>query len=154
MDRGEYGGKIWEENQLSVRYLFDWRDSIYFQPTDITTSQSLERTLAQLGIGNEYYRPYYGRPSLVNETGIDYHITKYYPNDSIARDGAISTGKKVGCWKYWSYEGEMLYEVDYFDTIISINDSVQFKAKGILTILNERPNLVKFLIFIVPSGLV
>lgn len=130
--------KIWEENQLSVRYLFDWRDSIYFQPTDITTSQSLERTLAQLGIGNEYYRPYYGRPSLVNKTGIDYHITKYYPNDSIARDGAISTGKKVGCWKYWSYEGEMLYEVEYFDTIISINDSVQFKAKGILTDYNSK----------------
>lgn len=128
--------KIWEENQLSVRYLFDWRDSIYFQPSDITTSQSLERTLAQLGIGNEYYRPYYGRPSLVNKTGIDYHITKYYPNDSIARDGSISVGKKVGCWKYWSYEGEMLYEVDYFDTIISINDSVQFKAKGILTDYN------------------
>ena len=130
--------KIWEENQLSVRYLFDWRDSIYFQPTDITTSQSLERTLAQLGIGNEYYRPYYGRPSLVSKTGIDYHITKYYPNDSIARDGVISTGKKVGCWKYWSYEGEMLYEVDYFDTIISINDSIQFKAKGIQTDYNAK----------------
>lgn len=131
--------KIWEENELSVRYLFDWRDSIFFQPSDITTSQSLERTLAQLGIGRDYYeRPYYGRPSLVNKTGIDYHITKYYPNDTIARDGAITAGKKVGCWKYWSYEGEMLYEVDYFDTILVINDSVQFKAKGILTDYNAK----------------
>lgn len=131
--------KIWEENELSVRYQFDWRDSIYFQPSDITTSQSLDRILAQLGIGGDYYnRPYYGRPSLVNKEGIDYHITKYYPNDTIARDGVVSAGKKVGCWKYYSYEGQFLYEADYFDTIISINDSIQFKAKGILTDYNDN----------------
>ena len=130
--------KIWEENELSVRYLFDWRDSIYFQPTDITSSQSLDRVLAQLGIGADYYnRPYYGRPSLVRKEGIDYSITKYYPNDTIARDGNISAGKKVGCWKYYSYEGEFLYEADYFDTIIRVNDSIQFKAKGILTYYNK-----------------
>jgi antitoxin component YwqK of YwqJK toxin-antitoxin module len=130
--------KIWEENELSVRYQFDWRDSIYFQPSDITTSQSLDRVLAQLGIGADYYnRPYYGRPSLVNKEGIDYHITKYYPNDTVARDGVISAGKKVGCWKYYSYEGQFLYEADYFDTIITLNDSIQFKAKGILTDYND-----------------
>jgi len=126
--------KIWEENELSVRYQFDWRDSIYFQPTDITSTQSLDRVLANLGIGSDYYqRPYFGRPSLVNKQGIDYHITKYYPNDTVARDGQISAGKKVSCWKYYSYEGEFLYEADYFDTIIKVNDSIQFKAKGILT---------------------
>lgn len=131
--------KIWEENELSVRYLFDWRDSIYFQPSDITTSQSLDRMLAQLGIGGDYYnRPYYGRPSLVNKEGIDYNITKYYPNDTIARDGGISSGKKVGCWKYYSYEGEMLYEADYFDTIIAVNDSIQFKAKGLIIDYNSK----------------
>jgi antitoxin component YwqK of YwqJK toxin-antitoxin module len=125
--------KIWEENELSVRYMFDWRDSIYFQPTDITSTQSLDRVLANLGIGSDYYqRPYFGRPSLVNKQGIDYHITKYYPNDTIARDGQVSSGKKVSCWKYYSYEGEFLYEADYFDTIIKVNDSIQFKAKGIL----------------------
>ena len=130
--------KIWEENELSVRYLFDWRDSIYFQPSDITSSQSLDRVLAQLGIGRDYYnRPYYGRPSLVRKEGVDYSITKYYPNDTIARDGSISSGKKVGCWKYYSYEGEFLYEADYFDTIIKVNDSIQFKAKGILTDYNK-----------------
>lgn len=129
--------KIWEENELSVRYQFDWRDSIYFQPTDITSTQSLDRVLAQLGIGADYYnRPYYGRPSLVRKEGVDYSITKYYPNDTIARDGAISSGKKVGCWKYYSYEGEFLYEADYFDTIIKVNDSIQFKVKGILTDYN------------------
>lgn len=131
--------KIWEENELSVRYQFDWRDSIYFQPTDITSTQSLDRILAQLGIGGDYYeRPYYGRPSIVNKTLVDYQITKYYPNDTIARDGGVSAGKKVGCWKYYSYEGEFLYEVDYFDTILTINDSVQFKAKGILTDYNSK----------------
>lgn len=126
--------KIWEENQLSVRYQFDWRDSIYFEPKDITSTQSLDRVLANLGIGREYYeRPYYGRPSIVNKTGIDYHMTKYYPNDSIARDGSIRAGKKVGCWKFYDYQGQFLYEVDYFDTIIQLNDTIQFKAKGILT---------------------
>ena len=135
--------KIWEENQLSVRYLFDWRDSIYFQPTDITTTQSLDRVLSSLGIGREYYeRPYYGRPSLVNKESIDYHITKYYPNDSIARDGGISSGKKVGCWKYYSYEGEMLYEADYFDTIITVNDSIQFKSKGIMIDFNAAGDII------------
>ena len=125
--------KIWEENELSVRYLFDWRDSIYFQPTDITTSQSLDRALANIGLGQGYYRqPYFGRPSLVNKEGVSYHLTKYYPNDSIARDGDISSGKKVSCWKYYGYDGEFLYEADYFDTIITINDSIQFKSKGIL----------------------
>lgn len=126
--------KIWEENELSVRYMFDWRDSIFFQPTDITTTQSLDRALANLGLGRGYYsQPYYGRPSLVNKQGIDYHITKYYPNDTIARDGDIASGKKVSCWKYYGYDGEFLYEADYFDTIISLNDSIQFKVKGILT---------------------
>jgi antitoxin component YwqK of YwqJK toxin-antitoxin module len=129
--------KIWEENQLSVRYLFDWRDSIEFSPSDITSTQSLDRVLYKLGIGREnMYEPYYGRPSIVEKTGIDYHMTKYYPNDSIARDGSLSVGKKVGCWKFYSYEGEFLYEADYFDTVIVINDSVKFKAKGILTDYN------------------
>lgn len=131
--------KIWEENELSVLYTFDWRDSIYFVPSDITSSQSLDHMLSELGIGMEIFeRPYYGRPSLVEKTGIDYHMTKYYPNDTIARDGEISAGKKVGCWKYYSYEGEMLYEVDYFDTILKINDSISFKAKGLLTDFNAQ----------------
>ncbi len=135
--------KIWEENQLSVRYLFDWRDSIYFQPSDITSTQSLDRMLSSLGIRRENYeRPYYGRPSLVNKERIDYHISKYYPNDSIARDGGISAGKKVGCWKYYSYEGEMLYEADYFDTIITVNDSIQFKSKGIMIDFNAAGDII------------
>ena len=126
--------KIWEENQLSARYLFDWRDSIYFESSDITSTQSLDRMLVQLGINGDFYeKPYYGRPSMVDKTNIDYQITKYYPNDEVARDGNISAGKKVGCWKYFSYDGEFLYEVDYFDSILTITDSVQFKSKGILT---------------------
>jgi antitoxin component YwqK of YwqJK toxin-antitoxin module len=129
--------KIWEENQLSVRYQFDWRDSIYFEPYDITTSQSLDAVIAELGLAGDYIdEPYMGRPSLIEKTGISYHMTKYYPNDTIARDGGLSSGKKVGCWKFYSYEGEMLYEVDYFDTVIVLNDSVKFKAKGILTDYN------------------
>ena len=129
--------KIWEENELSVRYTFDWRDSIYFSPSDITSSESLEEMLADLGIG-DVDGEYYGRPSLVEKTGIDYHMTKYYPNDTIARDGEISAGKKVGCWKYYNYYGVLLNEVDYQDSIITLNDSIQFKSKGIITDYNEK----------------
>jgi len=133
--------KIWEENELSVRYTFDWRDSIYFNTSDIAGSTSLEGMISELGLGGDAYnRPYYGRPSLVEKTGINYHMTKYYPNDTIARDGDIESGKKAGCWQFFSYEGKKLYEVDYFDTIITVQDSIRFKSKGILTYLDEQGN--------------
>lgn len=126
--------KIWEENQLSVRYKFNWEDSIYFEPSDITTSQSLERMLVKLGFGNSYVQqPYYGRPSLVEKDEIKYHMTKYYPNDTIARDGALDAGKKYGPWEFYDYEGELLYMVDYKDSILNVNDSIRFKSKGIYT---------------------
>lgn len=124
--------KIWEENQLSVRYTFDWKDSIYFRPTDITSSQSLERQLANLGIGMEYFnQPYYGRPSLVEKRNIKYGLTKYYSNDTIARDGFVKNEKKIGLWKYNDYNGRKLYEINYFDSIIKWNDSISFSTKGI-----------------------
>lgn len=135
--------KIWESNQLSVRYLFDWRDSIYFQPTDLYESTSVEALLFSTGLADGIYNtPYMGRPSLVEKVGIDYHMTKYFPNDSISRDGALSRGKKVGCWQFFSYEGEKLYEVEYFDTILKINDTIQFKSKGILFDYDAKGNLL------------
>lgn len=131
--------KIWEENQLSVRYLFDWKDSIDFDVSDIKGSSSFERLAYDLGlIRDPYTQPYYGRPSLVNKTGIDYTITKYYPNDTVAREGKISKGKKVGHWNYYGYEGKALYEIDYADTILVINDSIRYKSKGVLTYLDEN----------------
>ena len=135
--------KIWEENELSVRYQFDWKDSIQFTPTDITTSQSLDQILASLGIGlNDYYDPYFGRPSLVDKTGIKYNMTRYYPNNAVARDGQISSGKKVGLWKFYSYEGEFLYEVKYADSIITLNDSIQFKSKGVLRDYDSKGKMI------------
>jgi antitoxin component YwqK of YwqJK toxin-antitoxin module len=131
--------KIWEENQLSVRYLFNWQDSIPFNTRDIAGSSSFERLASDLGlIENSYATPYYGRPSLVDKTGIDYTITKYYPNDTIAREGKITKGKKTGHWSYFNYDGKALYEVDYTDTIIVLNDSIRFKSKGILTYLDDQ----------------
>ncbi len=133
--------KIWEENELSVRYLFKWQDSIHFEPSDITTSQSLEAVISKLGLGGDYFeRPYYGRHSLVNKNGIDYQMTKYYPNDTISRIGDLEDGRKAGCWKYYSYNGELLYEVEYKDSIIVINDSIKFKSKGVLTDLDKNGN--------------
>jgi antitoxin component YwqK of YwqJK toxin-antitoxin module len=133
--------KIWEENELSIRYEFDWRDSISFNFADITESSSIEQLIYQAGYSDYgLYEPYYGRPSLVNKSGIDYNITKYYPNDTIARTGTISKGVKTGCWKYFNYFGKKLMEVEYFDTIIHINDSIRFKSKGILYYLDEYDN--------------
>lgn len=135
--------KIWEENELSIRYEFDWRDSIPFYFGDITGSSSIERLLYEVGYrDNSLYQPYYGRPSLVDKSGIDYDITKYYPNDTIARTGLISKGVKKGCWKYYNYQGKKMCEVEYFDTIISVNDSIKFKSKGVLFYLDEKDQVL------------
>lgn len=135
--------KIWEANELSVRYLFDWRDSIYFRPDDITQATSVDNLLYQYGLmGNEYSQPYFGRPSLIDKSGINYHMTKYFPNDTISRDGDLSAGKKTGCWQFFAYDGEKLYEVEYFDSIITLNDSIQFKSKGLLFDYDRKGNLL------------
>lgn len=131
--------KIWEENQLSVRYEFNWKDSVNFDISDLTESTSIGRLMSEMGYRNEEYaQPYYGRPSVLNKNGIDYTMTKYYPNDTVARHGNISKGKKVGCWTYFSYDGTQLMEVDYFDSIISLKDSIKFKSKGVLTYLDKN----------------
>ncbi len=133
--------KIYEENQLSVKYNYDWRDSIIFRPDDITETQSLDRLISKLGLNpNAYSKPYYGRPSLIEKEGIDYSIIKYYANDTIARTGLVSKGKKVACWKYYNYYGTFLYEVDYFDTLVKLNDSIVFSVKGILTQYDPKGN--------------
>ena len=136
--------KIWEENELSVRYLFDWRDSIYFRPDDLVNIPSTYDLLLQYGLLDPYMleQPYYGRPSLIDKAGIKYHVTKYFPDQVISRDGPIDSGKKAGCWYYNNYGGVKLYEVDYFDTILKINDSIKFKAKGIRTDFDSLGNAI------------
>ncbi|PWL32618.1 MAG: hypothetical protein DCO96_03475 [Fluviicola sp. XM-24bin1] len=131
--------KIWEENELSLRYQFDWKDSIPFDPSDLMQSQSLDRLLYDYGY-NDYglQQAYYGRDRLVNKDGLEYHMTKFYPNDTIARIGRIDNGEKIGLWKFYDYDGLYLYKVDYFDSIIEINDSIRFKSKGVLTSFNAQ----------------
>ncbi|XOV66022.1 MAG: hypothetical protein ACFHU9_10335 [Fluviicola sp.] len=141
----EYGfpveEKLWEENELSVRYTFDWQDSIQFIPLDLTDSESLDALLVEAGLsGGWEYRPYFGRQTLVDKSGVDYHLTKYFPNDTVSRDGDIVDGKKSGFWEFFDYDGEKLYEVNYFDTILVVNDSIKFKAKGIYTDLDSLGN--------------
>jgi antitoxin component YwqK of YwqJK toxin-antitoxin module len=126
--------KIYEFNQLSVRYMFDWKDSIIFIPEDITNSSSVEGILYDMNLmGDAGEMPYMGRPSLIYKGNITYHMTKYYPNDTIARDGKLKNNRKIGPWYFNAYNGTRLYNVTYFDTILVINDSIKFKAKGILT---------------------
>lgn len=133
--------KIWEENALSIRYQFNWEDSIEFNPDELTESLSFEALLAR----NGYYEysvddRYYGRPSLIDKDDIECQMTKYYPNDTIARDGQLADKRKTGLWKFYGYKGNFLYEATYFDSVIVINDSVQFKTKGILTDYDENGN--------------
>jgi antitoxin component YwqK of YwqJK toxin-antitoxin module len=129
--------KIWEENQLSLRYKFDWKDSIQFDPSDLMQSQSLDRLLSDYGYNDfELQQEYYGRNRLVNKNYLKYHMTKYYPNDTIARAGLVDDAKKIGLWKFYDYDGQYLYKVNYFDSIIHVNDSIRFKSKGILTKFN------------------
>lgn len=131
--------KIWEENELSLRYQFDWKDSIPFDPSDLMRSQSLDRFLSDYGYNDyELQQEYYGRDRLVNKDGLEYHMTKFYPNDTIARMGRIDDRKKIGLWKFYDYDGNYLYKVNYFDSIIEISDSIRFKSKGLLTRFNVQ----------------
>ncbi len=136
--------KIWEENELSVRYLFDWKDSIYFRPEDLVNIPSTYDLLYQYGLMTDesFEQPYYGRPSIIDKNGIKYQITKYYPDQKIARDGFIKNGKKIDCWMYYDYAGHKIYEIDYFDTILKINDSIKFKSKGIRTDFDTLGNFL------------
>ncbi len=127
-----------------MRYLYDWKDSIYFRPNDLVNIPSTYDLLYQFGLMSqeEFEQPYYGRPSIIEKTGIKYQITKYYPDQTVARDGSIDNGKKVGCWFYNNYSGRKLYEIDYFDTILKINDSIKFKSKGIRSDFDSVGNLL------------
>ena len=131
--------KIYELNELSVRYQFDWKDSIYFRPDDLTNSTSIDNLLYQEELlGDAYEEPYYGRESLVEKFNIKYHMTKYFPNDTVARDGDLKGSKKIGNWYFNSYDGKRLHEILYFDTILKVNDSIKFKSKGIITDLDSN----------------
>jgi antitoxin component YwqK of YwqJK toxin-antitoxin module len=133
--------KIWEENALSIRYQFNWRDSIDFYADDITSTQSLEALLAKEGYNTFTTADrYYGRPSLISKEEIECQMTKYYPNDTIARDGKLKNKQKIGLWKFYGYKGNFLYEAKYFDSMIVINDSIKFKSKGILTDFDDAGN--------------
>jgi antitoxin component YwqK of YwqJK toxin-antitoxin module len=136
--------KIWEENELSVKYEFDWRDSIYFRPEDLVYIPSAYDLFYEYGLIDDQNleQAYFGRPSIVDKTGIRYKVTKYFPDQQIARDGTIEKGKKVECWTYNNYDGVKIYEIDYFDTILKINDSIKFKSKGIRSDFDLKGNLL------------
>ena len=88
--------KIWEENELSLRYTFDWKDSIYFDASDIMNNMRINQLMTDLGYKqSKLNENYYGRPRIINKTGLNYRMTKFFPNDTIAREGRINNGKKI-----------------------------------------------------------
>jgi antitoxin component YwqK of YwqJK toxin-antitoxin module len=132
--------KIYEANSLSVKYLYDWKDSINFVPDGFEMSQGLERIYAQEGLMNrELNRAYMGRQSLIEKTDLSYDMIKYFPNDTISRYGSVENQKNVGCWHFQNYDGLDLYEIDYFDTLIKVNGLI-FKSKGIYRGYDEAGN--------------
>lgn len=133
--------KIWEQNMLSVKYEFDWKDSIYFDSSDLTDVSSLNSILYSYDLYSGYDEPYLGRSSLVEKEEVKYHLTKYFPNDSISRMGKMDGEKKIGLWKFFDYEGQLLYTVNYYDTIIHLNDSIRFKSKGIYYKYDQKGEL-------------
>ena len=48
--------------------------------------------------------------------------------------------KKFGHWKFYNYEGEFLYDVNYADSILKVNDSILFRSKGLLTDYDAKGN--------------
>lgn len=125
--------KIWEENQLSAKYDMDWEDSVYFNNFKfITNDDYVSKVLYNIGgMGRNYYKPYKGRPSMVEKEDIPYFLTKYYPDNTLAREGRINDmEEKIGNWNYYHYNGNKLYSIHYGDSIIKVNDSIEFKTYG------------------------
>lgn len=84
---------------------------------------------------SEYYdRKYEETKSLIPKNFLNYRILKYYGNGQVAREGELFGSDKVGNWKHYSYDGKLLYEINYADTSIQINDSLSFQSRGTFTL--------------------
>lgn len=125
--------KIWEENQLSAKYEMDWEDSVFFNNFKfITNDNYVDKILYNIGgMGRNYYKPYKGRPSMIDKEDVAYYLTKYYPDNTMAREGRVNAKEeKEGVWDYYHYNGNKLYSVHYGDSTIKLNDSVLLHTYG------------------------
>jgi antitoxin component YwqK of YwqJK toxin-antitoxin module len=132
--------KIWDENELSTQHLYSTSDSIEFNTNTFFSEMNLTGMLNEIGLVEDedmVQKTYYAKSRLIRKFNYKYVITKFYPNGNISRIGTITHGKKTGNWKYYNYTGKFLYEIDYYDTLIIINDSIQFTAKGEQTNYND-----------------
>ena len=55
---------------------------------------------------------------------------KYGQDKEIIREGTVLLSKKTGRWKFNDYAGQHLYTINYFDTVLTVNDSVKLNAIG------------------------
>ncbi len=80
----------------------------------------------------------------------DYYFRKYFPNGVVSREGKfVSIGKgshvighnKSGLWKVNNYEGQKLYELVYFDSLIKQGDQ-QWEIIGLQTDFDTLGNVL------------
>jgi antitoxin component YwqK of YwqJK toxin-antitoxin module len=131
---------IFEGKQVVTKFLFNLEDSTFYEPFlfEEATAQSNDFNDGRNNLFYDYqiFNPIKSQHSkLLDGNRVDkeynnYYLIKYFPNDNIAREGAFNDSKKNGLWKFYNYEGQKLYEINYFDSLITLNDSIEFKSVG------------------------
>ena len=98
----------------------------FVQNNAFISKYSMDRRIGRY----DTYRPYYGRQSKVYDEFGNYYLTKYYPSNIVARKGMIAKNDKVGEWKFYHLDSSLNYTVNYFDSTITLNDSIEFDIYG------------------------
>lgn len=149
--------KIFDHGLLDTEYQFDSKDSLHYYPSTFYHDANLLRIKnlvtakkknSKRYSNHQYDELYYNydddfesetenysendkaMKSQVSRRFQNYTIIKYYGNGKIARKGELFGSDKVGNWKHYSYEGRLLYEINYADTTITLNDSISFQNFG------------------------
>jgi antitoxin component YwqK of YwqJK toxin-antitoxin module len=131
---------IYDGKQIATKFLFNLADSVYFSPFNYFEASA---SFSEFGDNqNDLFNDYQifnqvksQHSKLLDGNRVDkehneYYLVKYFPNENIAREGAFNDSKKNGLWKFYNYEGQKLYEINYFDSLITLNDSIEFKSFG------------------------
>lgn len=132
--------EIWNQNILKMSYDFPLQDSLIFNLVNDNEGKYLLLYNGEL----TNYLPDFKRKwkGSMNLRYGSMFFTKYNSNASVKTQGTLLNGKKSGNWNYFDSEGKLLYQVDYFDTIIHVDDSLIFNAVGIYFDLNQSGEIL------------
>lgn len=125
--------KFWQDGQFTYEFSFI-NDSIRPAKPDIFSAEmSGHKRNGELAGGYV---------DVVLKREIDYRTRVYFPNGKIMREGVIRSENQSGLWDFYNYEGEKMYVVNYFDSLVKLNDSIEFKTFGILSALDTSGNVI------------